>query len=344
MTDDQRAALEQLRAPFDGESIGKLPRVTCKECRDSRERHCAKHQKERCGTCHGYLTSAHTHIDYVGHAHVTQRLLDVDPTWTWEPAAVDERGAPVLERDGSGRPMGLWIRLTVAGVTRLGYGSTDVGSQADPVKVLIGDALRNAALRFGVALDLWKREDNATQAERAVPADAPAKPKTLKEIRELALEVDVPLERIAAHYGQDTIDRLTHPQSLEALKHLRTKRKAVEAPGRSAAVPRDGAPPAGMAAPAESASQPGPSTPPEPEPEPEPPAPVSPAVAQLVARIDQAARGQFPDDGARARYLTSVARRRGVASGRLEELAENVLSTIAATLEREAGAETKAAS
>ena len=47
----------------------------------------------------------------------------------------------------------LWIRLTVAGVTRIGVGD------GKSMKEIIGDAIRNSAMRFGVALDLWAKED-----------------------------------------------------------------------------------------------------------------------------------------------------------------------------------------
>jgi len=47
----------------------------------------------------------------------------------------------------------LWIRLTVLGVTRPG-----VGEGKNP-KERIGNAIRNAAMRFGVALDLWAKEE-----------------------------------------------------------------------------------------------------------------------------------------------------------------------------------------
>lgn len=101
----------------------------------------------------GKLPRAGTTLDYVGHGAVTARLLDVDPEWTWEPVAFGEDGLPALcWKDG--KPVGLWIRLTVNGVTRLGYGSCTPG-QFEAEKVLIGDALRNAAMRFGVALELW---------------------------------------------------------------------------------------------------------------------------------------------------------------------------------------------
>lgn len=120
ITPDQQAAL---REPFPPSAIGKLPR-------------------------------GNIMLDYVGHAATTDRLLSVDPTWVWEPVAFDEDGLPAF--DGNG---GLWIKLTVCGVTRYGYG--DAGGKKGPlaVKEAIGDAIRNAAMRFGVALDLWAKED-----------------------------------------------------------------------------------------------------------------------------------------------------------------------------------------
>jgi hypothetical protein len=112
---DKEAA--ELRKPFPKGSIGKLPRGGAQ-------------------------------LEYVGHAAVTDRLLSVDPTWSWEPMATDETGLPALDRKGN-----LWIRLTICGVTRIGVGD---GASA---KECIGDAIRNAAMRFGVALDLWGKEE-----------------------------------------------------------------------------------------------------------------------------------------------------------------------------------------
>ena len=101
-----------------------------------------------------YLPKGGAKLAYVGHAALTDRLLDVDPAWTWEPLALDERGLPALDEVG-----GLWIRLTVCGVTRLGYGDAGAKKGGDAMKERIGDALRNAAMRFGAALDLWHRGD-----------------------------------------------------------------------------------------------------------------------------------------------------------------------------------------
>lgn len=169
------AALLALLDPFPPEHVGKLPRVTCKACSDFRQTcNNVNHKKSRCGECNAWVSSAHIHLDYVGHADVTRRLLETDPAWSWDPAAEDEHGLPLLDTDDKGNPVGMWIKLTVLGVTRRGYGSCPSG-QNDAVKVLIGDALRNAAMRFGVALDLWAKGDRADPAaENAVAAGGSA--------------------------------------------------------------------------------------------------------------------------------------------------------------------------
>lgn len=160
MTPDQA---NELREPFPPDRVGKLPRITCSKCRDAKGRVCDNHAKARCSTCGGWLTGAHTHLDYVGHADVTDRLVTVDPDWTWEPMAVGTDGLPLL--DGNG---GLWIRLTVAEVTKPGYGDADGKRGGNAVKEAIGDAIRNASMRFGVALDQWRKEppDDTDQPRR----------------------------------------------------------------------------------------------------------------------------------------------------------------------------------
>ena len=101
-----------------------------------------------------YLPKGGVKLAYVGHAALTDRLLDTDPAWNWEPLAISPHGLPVMDDMG-----GMWIRLTVCGVTRLGYGHAGSKTGGDAIKEVIGDALRNAAMRFGAALDLWHKGD-----------------------------------------------------------------------------------------------------------------------------------------------------------------------------------------
>lgn len=157
--DDAKA----LREPFASHLVGKLPKPTKRD-----------NQKGKCKECDGWHGLPAVHLDYVGHSAITDRLLQVDPTWTWEPVAADENGAPHIAYVGT--DANLWIRLTVCGVTRYGVGTEDRGA-TDLAKKLISDALRNASMRFGLALDLWSKEDLLPVEE----TDTPAPPKTAKK-------------------------------------------------------------------------------------------------------------------------------------------------------------------
>lgn len=145
MSEQAKKGLELLREPFPPHQISKLPKPFSKDS-----------PKGKCAECGGYHGLPAVHLDYVGHAALTDRLLDADPAWYWEPLAYKD-GLPQFDATG-----GLWIKLTVCGMTRLGYGHAasagfkDIGSRE---KEVIGDALRNAAMRFGAALDLWHKGD-----------------------------------------------------------------------------------------------------------------------------------------------------------------------------------------
>lgn len=168
-TQNQAAGLAKLREDFPKEQIQHLPRLKCPQCRDSRTGVCEnpRHAKQECKECGNYVSNWHLHLDYVGHAELTNRLLDADPLWDWEPMAVDQYGLPLFDNNG-----GLWIRLTVCGKTRLGYGDAQGKKGPNAVKEAIGDALRNAAMRFGAALDLWAKSDlREAQTEHAKTAE-----------------------------------------------------------------------------------------------------------------------------------------------------------------------------
>jgi hypothetical protein len=157
MDEKQQAALNSLREPFPENQVSKLPKETKKQAEMRKAQQDKGEWPSKCDVCGGLHHPKAVHLDYVGHAAVTDRLLSADLAWFYEPVAVDENGLPVFDKTG-----GLWIRLTVAGVSRLGYGHAaskpymDEGSRE---KEVIGDAIRNAAMRFGVALDLWHKGD-----------------------------------------------------------------------------------------------------------------------------------------------------------------------------------------
>lgn len=196
----------QLRADFPPESVGKLPRVTCRDCsQNKREKHCDRHRRVTCDVCHQWISERHIHLDYIGHAEVTDRFLQVDPAWTWEPFAIGPDGLPALDRNG-----GMWIRLTIAGVTRPGYGDAQGKEGPDAVKEVIGDALRNAGMRFGVGLTLWGAQATAVPMDpqpAAQPAGRQRPTKTVgesvadkarAELRKLCERNGWPMSRVAA--------------------------------------------------------------------------------------------------------------------------------------------------
>jgi hypothetical protein len=175
ITPEQSAAL---RAPFRPDQIGKIPKGKLK-------------------------------LDYVGHADVTDRLLQVDPLWTWEPVAFGANGLPAIDVDG------LWIKLTICGVTRYGFGDAGHSTGPNAVKEMIGDAIRNAAMRFGVALDLWSKSE-------AVPAQ-PEKPEIKTDPQFLA----------------DALDGLTEATDTESLAVVAGFIKQAVADGKCSIADRD---------------------------------------------------------------------------------------------------------
>lgn len=144
-------ALAKLQAPFAADQIELLPKYTGKKVDGKIPRDAYK----KCSECGGYHPLPCVHLSYVGHAGITMRLLEVDPEWTWEPLALNANGTPQMA-DG-----GMWIKLTVLGITRLGFGDSDGKTGPAATKELIGDAIRNAAMRFGVGTYLWSKSESA---------------------------------------------------------------------------------------------------------------------------------------------------------------------------------------
>ena len=159
--------LALLRMPFPAHQISKLPKPT--KAQTDAVRNDFK-KGIRCQLCGAWHHPDVVHLDYVGHAALTDRLLDADPDWDWEPFAVDERGLPAFDKDGC-----LWIKLTVCGKTRIGVGDADGKTGGNARKEAIGDALRNAAMRFGAALDLWHKGDLHIEEETPEGGNAASK-------------------------------------------------------------------------------------------------------------------------------------------------------------------------
>lgn len=124
--------------------------------------------------------------DYVGHADVTKMLIEIDPMWDWQPAAWIE-GRPAIHiheatqtfRNGDTkktRIATMWGFMTVLGKTLPCVGSAPADKE-DYEKELIGDLLRNGALRYGICVNLWAKSSTSySQPRTSAPRPAPAKP------------------------------------------------------------------------------------------------------------------------------------------------------------------------
>lgn len=132
------------------------------------------------------LPKGGTTLDFIGHARITQWLLEIDPLWSIEPVAFDEAGLPARVKHGNMVQAGFW--MTLCGHRRYCVGSAE-DRKSDIGKELVSDAIRNGAMRFGLALDLWSKLPLGEEPEPA-PAKKTAAKKTAKKTAEPAPVAD----------------------------------------------------------------------------------------------------------------------------------------------------------
>ncbi len=208
--------LALLRAPFPANQISKLPKETRAQAdeRKARKQGCMVWKCPECGGAHHKDA---THLDYVGHAALTDRLLDCDPHWYWEPYVADG-----LPNAGNG----MWIKLHVCGQSQIGYGHADGKQGGDAIKEIIGDALRNAAMRFGAALDLWHKGDlHLDESEEPAPAK-PAEPLSDAQwmiISDLIGQTNTDAKAFCDHYKIKSVKELPTSAFDQARKQLNGK-------------------------------------------------------------------------------------------------------------------------
>jgi len=188
------ARFNKLREPFPENLVSWLPKpMLAKE-------HMDKIPKANCDFCGQYHARDKVmHLAYVGHAALTDRLLDVDPAWSWKPLAFDGNGLPLLDVDG-----GMWVELTVLGVTRLGYGDAQGKKGPNATKERIGDAIRNAGMRLGCALEYWHKGD--LNKHKSVPVIEELQPQLVP--KKLITDERLQKALIKIKAGEYTIEKL----------------------------------------------------------------------------------------------------------------------------------------
>ena len=164
---------------------------------------------------------ANANKEYAGHAAVTDRLLEVDPEWTWKFLG---DGTPVFDDVG-----GIWIELTVCGVTRIGYGFPERLKGGNAVKEAIGDAIRNAAMRFGVGLEFWFKGDLFAEPDKGGLLLNEAQLQELSTALSLVANKPGALKYLKSKLGTDEIDKLTESQFGQALELIGSVPKLTDA-------------------------------------------------------------------------------------------------------------------
>lgn len=163
-------------------------------------------------------------LAYVSHADITKILIEVDPLWSWKPVQW-VNGRPAINVENGTATM--WATLTLLGKSMLGVGSVRADKQ-ELDKELIGDFLRNAAMRFGIALSLWSKQDwsdnttitslPAVQAKRAEDAkpytqNHPAKgvpaPKVVRDFVQDNEPTPAEVAEIAAQFNAKPTQNIT---------------------------------------------------------------------------------------------------------------------------------------
>jgi hypothetical protein len=135
----------------------------------------------RCNVCGGYHPGGGNpntpHLEYVGHAEIMDRLDEVDPDWTYTVQRDIPETIMLKWLDTGASPEAIAIlaeqypfkivngsitgTLTVLGRTVICVGDAQEKRGPNALKEMIGDLLRNGAMRLGIGRYLWSRSDRA---------------------------------------------------------------------------------------------------------------------------------------------------------------------------------------
>jgi hypothetical protein len=155
----------------------------------------------------GKLPKGGIQLDFVGHADVTKMLIEIDPEWTWEPCGYTEDGLPAYRVENGMAHMAGW--LTLCGVRRLGIGSV-MHNKPDLLKELVSDFIRNAAMRFGVCLSLWTKQEWEDVAPSAPSKPAPVKDAdplvskdNIERFKKACADAGLQVDQVAQNAGVD---------------------------------------------------------------------------------------------------------------------------------------------
>lgn len=182
-------------------------------------------------------------IDYV-EWHTVADILDSEaPSWTHS----------VKDIRAIGEIVTVTVAITIDGITREGVGTGSAASEMG-IKKAEHDALKRAAVKFGIARDLYKKEFEAGEQDVAVaaltraeePVGFPANPiarslsdlvtaKQLGMIRALAREMSIDADKESNSLMRCRIDEMSKRAASALIQHLQDMQKGK---GTPAVMPR----------------------------------------------------------------------------------------------------------
>lgn len=171
-------------------------------------------------------------VDYVEWHTVADILDDAAPHWTHT----------VKDIEQIGDIMTVTVAITIDGVTREGIGTGNAHNEMG-IKKAEHDALKRAAVKFGIARDLYKKESDvierggsfASRDDEGFPSQPIAKnlgelvtAKQLGMIRALARELRIDADEECNSVMSCRSDELSKPAASSFIKHLQEMQRPVE--------------------------------------------------------------------------------------------------------------------
>jgi hypothetical protein len=172
-------------------------------------------------------------VDYVEWHTVADILDETAPNWTHT----------IRDIQQIGDIFAVTVAITIDGITREGLGTGTAHSEMG-IKKAEHDALKRAAVKFGIARDLYKKESDTIEREGAVPFDDqaggngefPQNPiarslsdlvtaKQLGMIRAIAREIGVDPDEESQTVMQCKTDELSKRAASSLIQHLQDMQK-----------------------------------------------------------------------------------------------------------------------
>lgn len=184
-------------------------------------------------------------VDYVEWHTVADILDETAPNWSHE----------VKDMRQIGDIFTVTVAITIDGITREGIGTGMAGSELG-IKKAEHDALKRAAVKFGIARELYKKESDTIEREGSVPPSNndggfPANPiakslsdlvtaKQLGMIRAMSRETGIDADEECQNVMACKTDELSKRAASSFIQHLQDKQKSQQPSGAEQPMRRAG--------------------------------------------------------------------------------------------------------